>query len=193
MKNFILLISISLIVSCNIQPAKEIISIKDRLQVGSSLHLTQELLIPKGRMFIYIANGKVIPIKGYNTFDFYKPYCMFYLQRESSQDITIFPDTFEVTDVLEWEGYYSQSSSVFKNTKNNVSSSGRLIKVDDGRGEIMYATILSLFSEKQAEVKKLVCGHWDDHYRIEPLSFEQLKTLLGKIIEIDVANKGSFI
>ena len=197
MKKIILLISVLLTASCNIQPAKKLVTIKDRLQVGSSLSLTQKLVIPKDRTFIYIANGKVAPLKDYNTVDVFEPYCMFFVEDEVSQDTIISPDTFEVTDVLEWEGYYSQSTSGFMNAVDNTNFSGRFIKVDGDRGDIMYATIISLRSKKQKEVKKLVCGHWDDYYRIEPLSFEQLKTTLGNLITIEVNNKmvrkGTFI
>lgn len=189
MKKIILLALALLTVSCNLPPAKEIVTIKDKLNVGSLLHLTEEVIIPKQRTFIYIANGKVAPLKNYNTVDIYEPYCMFFLQDETSQDKTISPDTFEVTDVLEWEGYYSQFNSGFMNAVNNTNSSGRFIKVDGDRGDIMYATIISLRSKKQAQVKKLVCGHWDDYYRIEPLTFEQLKFTLGDLITIDVTNK----
>ncbi len=195
MKNIILLAFSLLTVSCNLQPVNPAATIKDRLVVGSTLRLSQDLVIPKNRSFIYIANGKVAPLKDYNTVDNYKPYCMLFLRDETSHEKNISSDTFEVTGVLEWEGYYSRLD--FMNTLNRVGAAEKLVKVGGDRGDIMYATIISLRSKKQPEVEKIVCGHWDDYTFIEPLTFTQLESTLGNLFTIDVAknkkNVGGFI
>lgn len=189
MKKIILVVFILLTASCNLQPVNPTLTIKDLLLVGSTLRLTQDLVIAKERSFIYIANGKLAPLKDYNTVDNYKPYCMLFLDNESSESRTVLTDTFEVTDVLEWEGYYSQLEQTVR--------SGKLVKVGGDRGDIMYATIISLRSKKQKKVEKMVCGHWDDYAFIEPLTFSQLESTLGNLFVIDITkskkNTGNFI
>jgi len=56
---------------------------------------------------------------------------------------------------------------------------------DAAPGIVMYATIISLFSEKQAGVKKIVCGHWDEPHLVEPLTLKELITALGDLIIVN--------
>lgn len=171
-------------------PTSVPVTIKERLPVGSILNLTltQPLDIPINRSFIYIANGKVALLKNFNTVDVYEPYCMFRLHKEVTQAHLVLPDQFEVTKIIEWEGYYSIND--YRKFAHKIIRSGGLIKAgfvndnESGSNIIRYATILSLYSNKQPDVKELVCGHWDEQSLVEPLTLEEMKTALGSLITI---------
>ncbi|MCW8988626.1 MAG: hypothetical protein OQK75_13255 [Gammaproteobacteria bacterium] len=188
MKKLILLIFVILTSSCSLVPTQRPVTIKELLPVGSILNLTQTLVIPKDRSFIYIANGKVAPLKNYNTVDIYEPYCTFHLRSETKRAQQIEPDQFEVTKITEWEGYHGFNGYMRFASKN--IRTGGLIKtsfVNDNNGGpsiVMYATILRLQSNKQPDVKELVCGRWEQQSLAEPLTLEEMKTALGDLIII---------
>lgn len=177
--------------SCGMLPEHKPVTIKERLPVGAILNLTKSLVIPKDRSSIYIANGKVAPIKNFNTIDVYDPYCLFRLHDEVKQAHQILPDQFKVTKIVEWEGYYSLNN--YKKYVHQYDDSKGLIKVgafnygpgfDTGPSIIMYATIISIHSNQQPEVNELVCGHWDEKSLVEPLTLEEMKKALGNLITI---------
>ena len=184
MKRIIFLVIALLATSCSMLPPQVPTTIKERLAVGSTLKLNQSLQIPEDRLYIYIQNGRVMPIKNFNTVDVYSPYCMLYLKEETRQPHTVMPDKFTITKIIEWEGYYS--------LRNRYQIS-RLVKVaterDAGIDIIMYATILSLHSDKQPDIKQMVCGHWDEQSIVEPLTLEQLKTALGSLMTIEAKGR----
>jgi len=95
--------------SCSVLTVQEPFTIKKFLPVGSTLQLTKPLDIPASRSYIYIANGKVAPLKNFNTVDIYEPYCMFGYAQESAQPRQILPDNFEITKIVEWDGYYGSN------------------------------------------------------------------------------------
>lgn len=176
-------------VSCSSLRVENPATIKELLPVGSTLHLNQVLDIPKDRSYIYIAHGKVAPLKNYNTVDIYDPYCMFRLHNGADVARKVLPDKFNVTKVIEWEGYMSGLN--YMNVANRNNQASRFIKVaamniGSGYSSItMYATIIGLHSAKQPEVKELVCGHWDEQSLVEPLTLKQMKTALGELVTVD--------
>lgn len=192
MRRVFVLILTFIISGCSSLPQTVPVTIKEGLAVGAHINLNQSIVIPKDRSFIYIANGKVAPLKNFNTVDIYSPYCMFYLKHEAKQPHTIKPGKFEVTKITEWEGYYSLGS-LLKYTQLNIQPAG-LVKtgfnkagsnLDSGFEIIMHATILRLHSSAQPEVKEMVCGHWDEQSRVEPLTLDGLKSALGKLMTIE--------
>lgn len=175
--------------SCNLSLQHKPVTIKELLPVGSILRLTQTLVIPADRSFIYIAHGKVAPLKNYNTVNIYEPYCMFRLQKEAPMVRKVLADKFEVTKVVEWNRYYGSLDN--NNLVRNNNRAGKLLKVgtsinfDSGIDIVMYATILRLHSDQQSEVKELVCGHWDEYSIVEPLTLEEMQSALGDLIIIE--------
>ena len=175
-------------VSCSLPQVKNPVNVKALLPVGSTLRLTQKLIIPKERSFIYIANGKVAPLKNYNTVDIYEPYCMIYVNKEALYQQEILPDEFEITNIIEWERDFSRLN--IRNVTSNYGQKFGLIKTryasdDGGPSIVMYATIISLHSVQQTNVKQIVCGHWNDPHEIAPLTLEEMKSALGELILIN--------
>lgn len=187
MNKILTLLVVLLTSSCSLPLDYKRVTVKELLPIGSMLHLTQKIDIPADRSFIYIAHGKVAPLKNYNTVDIYQPYCTFHLYDESSQARKIIPDQFEVTKIVEWQRDFGR----LDNKKNAYATNraGRFIKTtiagDGGPSIVMYATILSLRSTKQPEVKEIVCGHWNDPAEVEPLTLQEMKSALGELITID--------
>lgn len=189
MKKIVIILFILLTSSCSVSIVHERVTIKELLPIGSTLQLTRSINIPADRSYMYIADGKVAPLKNYNTVSIYEPYCMFGFDKESPYARQIMPDTFKVTRIVEWEGYYSSIDTGKKELA--FRRKGELIKTvsffngDNSPGNIMYATIISLQSDKQPNVKKIVCGHWDEYGVVEPLTLKELKTALGELIIIN--------
>ena len=186
MNKLLLLLLVISTTSCNLSMQHESVSIKELLPVGSMLNLTRNLTIPAGRSYIYLAEGKVARLKNFNTVDIYEPYCMFHLKQEADYAREIKPDQFEITKIVEWERDYA-SRNFMKVSSNSYSAYGFINMAggnDGGPSIVMYATILSLHSVSQPEVKEMVCGHWDDQHKIEPLTLEEMKTALGNLIVI---------
>lgn len=187
MKKLLILSMVLLTSSCSLPLDYKRVTVKELLPIGSILHLTQAIDIPADRSFIYIAHGKVAPLKNYNTVNIYQPYCTFHLHDESSQARQIIPDQFEVTKIVEWERNFGRLDNKKKAYATNRA--GRLRKTstggDGGPSIVMYATILSLRSTKQPEVKEIVCGHWNDPAEVEPLTLQEMKSALGELIIID--------
>jgi len=188
MNKVLTLLLVLLTVSCSLPQVKNPMNVKALLPVGSTLRLTQKLIIPKDRSFIYIANGKVAPLKNYNTVDIYEPHCMIYVNKEASYQQEILPGEFKVTNIIEWERDFARLN--IRNAVSNYGQKPGLIKTryvsdDGGPSIVMYATIISLHSDQQKDVKQLVCGHWNDPHEIEPLTLEEMKSALGELILIN--------
>lgn len=188
MRRFVTVLSFMLLTaSCQMLPKYTPKTVKELLPIGSKLQLLQSLEIPADRSFIYIANGKVAPLKNYNSVDIYQPYCMFRLNKESAAAQIIMPGTFEVTRIIEWEGYHGGLNGKIiarPGRFNNGFIKTGGVEYDPGPSTIMYATILSLRSRAHPDVKELVCGHWDDQGIVEPLTLDEMKSALGQLIII---------
>ena len=188
MKKLTVLLLSLLVVSCTYTP----VTIKELLPVGSTLRLTQPLKIPPDRSYVFIQHGKIAPFKNFNSVDIYKPYCEFHLRKKSDQARRIEPDTFKVTKIVEWEGYTEAPNLIKVASADSVLAAGGInIRIgsgdynDSGPSIIMYATILTLQSDRQPEVKEMVCGHWYDQGKVEALTLEQFKTAIGNMFLIE--------
>jgi len=188
----VLLISL-LASSCGLPPYNPN-SVKHQLAVGSSLRLLKPIEIPAGRSYVYIAGGKILPFKNYNTVDIYKPYCEFALDEVADHPRQVEPDVFVITKIVEWENYYGmRRDMMYAGTGGSEVDirTGAQFRIGIGQFEgdspslIMYATILSLRSDKQPQVKKMVCGHWDEAGMVEAITLEQLRSALGQLFVIE--------
>ena len=182
-----------LVSSCNLPPYNPN-SVRHLVPVGSSLRLAQPIEIPAGKSYVYIAGGKIMPFQNYNTVDIYKPYCEFTLSEVADKPRLIQPDRFVITKIVEWENYYGMRSGTLYARAGGSSvdiRTGAQIRMsigtwdDGGPSTIMYATILSLHSGNQPQVKELVCGHWEEAGKVEAITLDQLKSALGQLIVLE--------
>ena len=196
MNKIIILFVALLISSCSLSLDYKLVSVKELLPVGSTLRLTQTIEMPADRSFIYIANGKVAPLNNYKTVNIYEPYCTLHVYKETTYARQIIPNQFEITKIVEWERDFGRLD--YKNNTHANNRTAGFIKVkssgDDGGASIVfYATILSLHSANQPDVKELVCGHWNDPAELEPLTLEEMKSALGDLLPIVSANNKKVI
>ena len=195
MKKNIILILLFLISSACSMPSYTPTTIKELLPVGSIMQLTQPIEIPAGRSFVYIAGGRVAPFTNINPVNVYLPYCKLHLRHPAASDYQVKPGQFKVTKIVEWEDYHG---SIDTRKFSRTTGEGGLIKVrraafrdDAGPSTIMYATIMSLSSPTQPEVKELVCGHQDDQGIVEPLTLKEMKSALGNLIRVEIKPRGA--
>jgi len=189
----LLLFISSLVSSCSLPPYNPN-SVKNLVRVGSSLRSLQPIEIPAGKRYVYIAGGKIMPFKNYNTVDIYKPYCEFTLREATDEAREVQPDKFVITKIVEWENYYSKRNGMMyaaaggPNVDIRTGAQTRIgigMWESDGPSLIMYATIISLRSDNQPQVKEMVCGHWDEAGKVEAITLEQLKSALGQLFVIE--------
>ena len=194
MKRLAILFSFLFLASCaGVSLKYKPVSIKELVPVGSTLHLTKTIQVPANRAYVYIANGKVMPYKNYNTVDVRKPYCRFGFAKPDPSVRQIRPDTFRITKIVEWEDYHGKLGNpqwarvdlADVNIQGGFNY-GFLDFNDGGPSIIMYATIITLHSDSQPAVNELVCGHWDEQGIVEPLKLSEMKTALGNLIVVDV-------
>ncbi len=180
-KTTLLSINLLLLSACQFPPpANEPITVVQAIGPGTTLHLNQAITIPADSDHVYIAYGKIPPRRNYNTVDMYDPYCIIRIDEDTPRPFTIRPGLFEITHIEEYMNYYGGLG--FRHTANRPSAS---IYLANGLGTKMYATIITLRSATQPEVKELECGHWDDYSVLEPITFEDLKTIFGRIFRIE--------
>lgn len=187
-KNIIYTLVLLLVSACSLPPYKPT-SIKELMPVRSTLNLTQVIEIPAERSYVYIQSGKVMPLRNFNTVNIYYPYCTLHLQNPTTRNHTIMPDQFKVMKIVEWEDYPGASYRgrfMHASGKGGFNALRGSSRDDGGVPTVMYATIMSLSSARQPEVKSLVCGHWDAQNLVEPLSLKELKQALGDLIKIEM-------
>ena len=198
MNKILILLVVLLTSSCSLSLDYKLVSVKELIPVGSTLRLTRAIEMPADRSFIYIAHGKVAPLNNYKTVNIYEPYCTLHMYKETPYARQISPDQFEITGILELERIFGRLDY-----KNNMHANNRatgFIKVNSGGGGDdagssiqFYATILSIRSANQPDVKELECGHWDEPADLEPLTLKEMKSALGELITIDSADSKKII
>jgi len=194
MKRIAILLSSLVLTACSLSLTYTPVSVKELLPAGSTARLTQAIEVPAGRSYVYIAAGKVVPFKSFNSVNIYKPYCEFHLTGKSDAARQVAVDAFRITRIVEWEDYVSGLDR-FRLARIDTADVrigggvyiGSVDYNDAGLSTIMYATIISLRSDKQPSVKQMVCGHWDQQGLVEPLTLAELRTALGDLILLDVA------
>lgn len=194
MKRLTILFSFLFLASCSGVSLKyKPVSIKELVPVGSTARLTEAIEVPADRAYVYIANGKVMPFKNYNTVDVRKPYCRFGFAKPDARARQIQPDFFRITKIVEWEDYHGKIGNPQWARLDQADvhihggfQFGVLDFNDGGPSIIMYATIMTLHSDRQPQVKELVCGHWDEQGIVEPLTLTEMKTALGNLIVVNV-------
>lgn len=168
-------------------------SYRYRIPVGSTLTLNETLTIPADRSTIYIFRGKVAT---YNDVDIYYPHCQFRMKKIGKQVRTVRPDTFIITKINDWEDYHANGplrfadASISIGAGINIGARGR-VAVGVGTGDggpsiIKYATIISLQSNLQPEVKDIICSHWGDMGGIEAVTIKETRDALGNVFTLNL-------
>ena len=175
MKTILLLLSLAL-AGCQYVPPRDINSPFFSPPVGSQLRLTQPLTIPANDAGVFIQNGK--PQYSGWQLDKYYPNCDFELRTRASYERVVEPDSFTVTrTVRETENVSLMPAIVAARIKHN------------GAPHENYMTVLYLHSDKQPDVFRMTCQHWEDPSQGDHLTVKQMRQTLGELFILELAGK----
>ena len=151
------------------------------IPTGSRIELHQTLTIPPNSASLYMQYGKVVTPK---ERDQYHANCWFLSWKMLETPQTIKPDTFIVTRSVKSQDYVLGSQTV------KLASNGRNTRIGAVAGDsspiIEYVTELYIHSDKQPDIRRLACSHWDDPIDDLHLTVEQIQNTLGKIATIEI-------
>lgn len=147
---------------------------------GTIIELKQALTFSPGSSRIYIQDGVISSRRGV---DDYRPWCQFYLY-ESKDDMkhprTIEPDQFTVVRASQ-NVLYVQFKPV---TVATVGVGSPYMFARDDVGAQTLATTMRLKSNKQPQVRELICATTDDARRENFVSVNKIQATLGNIAEL---------
>lgn len=144
------------------------------IPAGSTVTLNQEMTFPPDEVSIYLFNGNVVPRA---TIDIYKPHCKFELYNMQPMAQTITPDTFTIRKIVDFNvqnmpsgrRYASFAVSRFATSSPSYQP---------------YTTYMYLHSDKQPNVYRLSCRHWEDPVDARYLTVSQIRQTLGTLMTL---------
>ncbi|MCK4711223.1 MAG: hypothetical protein KAU21_21610 [Gammaproteobacteria bacterium] len=143
------------------------------LKTDNLLELRQKLVIQPDSARINIQYGKVV---SYSQIDNYYPHCWFISWKRKKQAQIIEADTFKITFVRQTYELVNLNTGGFRLSALSIA--------DTGLSALDYMTEMHIVSEKQPEIKRLICSHWEEPADAEHLSQKQIQKALGSIVII---------
>ncbi len=176
MKKLLLLISLSITSACAHGPYP-VSSPYFTIPEGSHLILKQTLTIPADTGRVTIQYDKVITNNNKNL---YYPHCWFLSWKLSTSPTLITKDDFVITSSEKNENFVS-TQQTFSLASADI---GSLSGMTSETMLLEYSTILTIHSEKQPDIRQLICSHWDEAPRGQHLTLSQINKALGKIAQL---------
>jgi hypothetical protein len=124
-----------------------------------------------------VQNGELM---SYDAVDKYKPNCKFEIYTMSEQSRTVEPDTFEIIKVVD----EVESSSIQMRTQLAMRGNAYAFGMLDRSYVFNYATMMYLRSEKQKDVYRMTCQHWEDVKDDRYLTVTQMRAAMGEIFTL---------
>lgn len=151
-----------------------------RVPDGSTLVLTQNLIIPPNQVKLFVQDGQIVAAPNR-----YRPFCRFEVLPLLPTPQTVSADTFLVQRTARVEDLVAA-------TDNRQRYAARsLIRPFDSDGlptPVVYATRLYLRSASQPEVYRLSCGHLQEPLLgARHLSVNQMRQAMGEIFTLQLA------
>lgn len=144
---------------------------------GSKLIVKQSLTIPAGKGRVYLQGGKQISEK---EKDQYYAHCWFLSRKVLQTPQTIQPDTFIVTHSSKLE------EEVQLKSRYQLASLSSGIYASNGATATEYITELDIHSDKQADIFRFACSHWEDPTDAQHLTVKDMKQVLGDMVIIEL-------
>lgn len=173
-----------LITACSIDDVKDEASIFYAVPVGSVLMLNQEVTIAGGQVAVYVQYGELMSYKDVNK---YQPNCKFEIYTMSEKSRNVQTDSFEIIKVVD----EIESSSLKNDVKLavfdfSVGKNHLAMGMLDHSLVFNYTTMMYLSSDKQKDVYRMTCQHWeaimDDRY----LSIAQMREAMGEVFTLKI-------
>ncbi len=155
---------------------------------GSRLILHRALEVPVGDASVRFQSGKVM---GQDSVDIYYPNCRLQLRKPLEASARIEPDTFVIEKVRR-----NEIAGRVRELRLAAAGGVRVfggIAVNGGGGDggrIFYETEMFLSSERQPDVRKLICRQWQDP-TTDPyhLTINQIRRTLEPIFTLELAGE----
>jgi hypothetical protein len=169
------LFAAALLTACAVEPSVD--SPHYALPTGSRLVLEKAIRIPGDRVSVYIQRGEPT---SYGGRDRYNPYCKLEMWSRSEAARTVEPDTFRIERVVRNSEYVA------------LPVGGGLRRVaaepDDGGGPMAYVmeTVMYLASERQPDVYRLGCAHWDQPSFPQHLTIREIEAALAGLFRLEL-------
>ena len=164
---------------CGMNDTKGEASFYFSVPVGSTMTLNQAVTISGDQVASYVQNGELM---SYDVVDKYKPNCKFEIYTMSEQSRTVEPDTFEIIKVVD----EVESSSIKMRTQLAMRGNAYAFGMLDRSYVFNYATMMYLRSEKQKDVYRMTCQHWEDVKDDRYLTVTQMREAMGEIFTLDI-------
>lgn len=150
------------------------------IPAGSKVILKQELTIQPNAARVYIQYGHVVTPKEKDNFH---AHCSFLSWKVLNVAQHIKPDTFIITKTEKYEDVVQNTAS----TKQIASIRLAFGMFTSGAPmALIYKTKLTLHSETQPDIRRLICEHWENPDDAYHLTVAQMQQALGDIAEIQV-------
>ena len=151
------------------------------IPANSTISLLQPLTIPAQDTQVFIQYGKAVYSSGYTYgYDQYYPFCFFEVQDIAQAEQTIVADNFTITEVTREETEFVQTTPT---RMANLITVG----ADYTIPIIVQTTTMKLHSDKQPQIKKLVCGGGFDHPPFAKLpTIKEIEEALGDIAQLTI-------
>ena len=146
---------LAVLTACSTSDFRDESSYYYAVTVGSSLVLHQQVSIQGEQVATYVQNGELMP---YGSVNKHLPNCKFELYTMSEQSRTVDPDTFEIIRVVD----EIESSSLTKDIQVALRGDALMLGMLDKSYVFNYATMMYLKSDKQEDVYRMTCQHWED-------------------------------
>ena len=170
-----------MLVSCSVNDARDESSVFYAVPVGSVLRLNQDVTISGDQVATYVQNGELM---SYDAVDKYYPNCKFEIYTLSERPRTVNQDVFKIVKVQD----EIESSSIQENTQLAARGGAYMFGMLDRSYVFNYATMMYLKSEKQKDVYRMTCQHWEDVKDDRYLTIAQMREAMGEVFTL-VINK----
>lgn len=143
---------------------------------GSKLTLLKPIQIPPETASVYIQDGET---KSYRAVDSYRAYCVFEVNTRREVAQTIEPDEFAV---VRYRRDFEQVNSGAIVPVATLSLSGEM----SNPMATVYSSELYLKSDKQPDVLRMTCSHWDDPETGNYLTVAEIKQTLNGLMTLQL-------
>ena len=173
---------LTLLAACASNDVKDEDSVFYAVPKGSVLSLNQEITIAGDQVAIYVQDGQVMPYQDINK---YRPNCKFEIYTMSEQPRGVQPDRFEIIRVVddiessEMKKSVQLASLVLPEGDNDLA-----MWLLDHSLVFNYATMMYLKSDKQTDVYRMTCQHWEAVADDKHLSITQMRQAMGEIFTL---------
>ncbi len=150
------------------------------IPAGTKIIVKQKLKILPNTGRVYLQYGKVVSPSDRDQYEYN---CWFLSWKIKETVQTIEPGTFTVTNTRHTDFLVK---SLYDRRLMLASSNEKFNLVSGAATATEYTTELSIFSEKQPDIRRLVCSYWGDPGYGKQITVPEMRAVLGDIVKIKI-------